>query len=56
MLTLLAKMPATLLRKLRRAKQNIISTFVILFNFITVAERQEFYSGTSAMREPWQQY
>jgi hypothetical protein len=37
---MLAKMPAT----------EYISAFEILFNFITAAERQEFYSGTSAMR------
>jgi hypothetical protein len=28
--------------KLRPAKRNIISAFVILFNFITAAARQEF--------------
>ena len=31
-------------------RQNMISAFEILFNFSTAAERQEFYSGTSAMR------
>ena len=34
-------------------QQNIISAFVILFNFSTAAERLEFYSGTSAMRQRW---
>ena len=37
----IAKMPA----------KEYISTFVILFNFSTAAERQEFHFGTSVMRE-----